>query len=97
MGEFSEQRRGFGGRSLIVTVMSESQIFGEYSGDKQYAGRGWLNDILNRALKDPSFTHIRLLDEYGTTIFGRTQLEEVEPELTRFRDFTTLRGREGGA
>ena len=47
-----------------------------------------LNAILNRALNDPSFTHIRLIDGIGTTLFSHRQMREVEPELQRLRNFT---------
>jgi hypothetical protein len=90
MGEFSERRRGFGGQTLTVTKMGESQLLGNQSRDKSLDiwTFGALNDILDRALKDPSFVHIRLIDEYGTTFFSPMQLKEVVPELQRLLAFT---------
>lgn len=85
----SEQRRGFSGQSLTVEVMSEGQLLGESVRDSSdYRGGGNLNIVLNRALKDPTFTHVRLIDEYGTTVFNSLQLIEVHPELEQLREFT---------
>ncbi|HYO60740.1 MAG TPA: hypothetical protein VEU29_02455 [Actinomycetota bacterium] len=88
MGAFSENRRSFGGQTLNVTMMSESQLLGEAALDPWDYVDG-LNVLLDRAFKDPSFVHIRLIDEYGTTVFNRMQLKEVLPELKRLLEFTT--------
>lgn len=93
MGEFSERRRGFDGQTLTVTKMTESQLLGDKTRDETIDL--WmpdLYDVLDRALKDPSFVHIRLIDEHGTTIFNRVQLNEVLPELQRLFEFATSDG-----
>jgi len=89
MSEFTDRRNGMSGQSITVEVMSEGQLLGEGTRDpSESRGGGYLNVVLDRALKDPTFTHIRLIDEYGTTVFSRMQLMEVIPELERLRDFT---------
>jgi hypothetical protein len=73
---------------MTVEVMSEGQLLGEGTRDpSESRGGGHLNVVLDRALKGPAFTHIRLIDEYGTTVFSRMQPMEVIPELERLRDF----------
>lgn len=92
MGTFSENRRSFSGQTLSVTTMSESELMGKAALDPlAYVAGGGFNAILDRAFKDPSFTHIRLIDEYGTTIFNRVQLKEVLPELKRLVEFANSR------
>lgn len=89
MEEVSGWRRGFGGQTLTVTKISESALL--YQDDRDESNDLWtfgvLNRILDRALRDPSFIHIRLIDEHGTTIFNRVQLHDVLPELRRLKDF----------
>lgn len=89
MGEFSERRKGFSGQTLTVTRMAEAELLDNDVHDKTVDlwTFGALNSVLDRALKDPSFIHIRLIDDHGTTIFNRIQLHEVLPELQRLRDF----------
>lgn len=93
MSEFTDRRNGMIGQNITVEVMSEGQLLGEGTHDPSESRGGGhlnlhLNLVLDRALKDPTFTHIRLIDEYGTTVFSRMQLMEVIPELERLRDFT---------
>lgn len=90
MSNFTDKRRGFGGQSLTVEVWGDRELHQGTHGERtDHFGGPWLNEILNRALQDPSFTHIRLIDEYSTTIFNRTQLNEVEPELARLNEFAS--------
>src|SRR5438874_2129635 len=82
-----EQSQGFGGQSLIVELRDERQVLGRDSGavkDSERAGGPELNAILARGL-DGGFTYLKDLDEYGTTIFNRLQLEQVLLELQRLR------------
>lgn len=50
--------------------------------DADRAGGPELNAVLGRWL-DHSFTYLRHLDEYGTTIFNGLQMVDVLPELER--------------
>jgi len=90
MGDITKERAGFSGQNLNVAIMSETELLGEAHGyPSNTIGGGWLNLVLNRALKDPGFIHIRLVDEYGTTVFNGLQLLEVTRELERLHQFTT--------
>jgi hypothetical protein len=88
MGDITKERAGFSGQNVHVGIMSESELLGEAHGYPPNTINAWLNPILNRALKDPSFVHIRLIDEYGTTFFSGLQLLEVTKELERLHEFT---------
>ncbi len=82
-------RAGFGGQSLTVHVMGESELVGSKSSPAPapVCGGPPLNKVLNRAFSKEAFIHLSNVDEYGTTIFNGMQLGEVLPELERLRAF----------
>lgn len=84
-------RAGFGGQSLTVHVMGESELVGRKSSPAPEPDSGGppLNSVLNRAFSKETFTHLGNVDEYGTTILNRLQLSEVLSELERLRGFAS--------
>lgn len=84
-------RAGFGGQSLTVHVMGESELVGSKScpAPAPVSGGPSLNSVLNRAFSKETFTHLSNVDEYGTTIFNGMQMADILPELERVRRFAS--------
>lgn len=84
-------REGFGGQSLTVHVMGESELVGSKSSPAPapVSGGPPLNSVLSKAFSKETFTQLSNIDEYGTTVFNRIQLAEVLPELERLRGFAS--------
>lgn len=84
-------RAGFGGQSLTVHVMGESELVGSNPSPAPapVCGGPPLNSVLNRAFSKEAFTYLSNIDEYGTTIFNGMQLVDVLAELERLHTFAT--------
>src|ERR1700741_1400530 len=85
MADDDDQPIRFSGQSLVVHLMSYSQLTDRdapRTSEADWAGGPELNEVLWRHL-DRSFTYLRHLDEYGMTIFNDRQMADVLPELER--------------
>ncbi|HWN10110.1 MAG TPA: hypothetical protein VNO50_12740 [Pyrinomonadaceae bacterium] len=84
-----QTRRGFGGQSLMVELMTEDHLVGDRTLPAQVrrVGGPELNSLLNRAFSNVAFTHLGNLDAYGLTIFNEMQVAEVLIELELLREF----------